>query len=122
MMVNLQKDPDKVSETDIHLHTEETESSNTVMERELFLSSMETQVFFISKCLINNNLFGKIFIHFERIQFSPIVQIVGGKIITQSGSATHLQTDSRNEAFELKVSSEGVLHEEKKQEVRWVCH
>ncbi|XP_034333581.2 uncharacterized protein [Magallana gigas] len=82
------KDPDKVSETDIHLHTEETESSNTVMERELFLSSMETQ-------------------------------IVGGKIITQSGSATHLQTDSRNEAFELKVSSEGVLHEEKKQEVRW---
>lgn len=45
MMGNLQKDPDKVSETDIHLHTEETESSNTVMERELFLSSMETQVF-----------------------------------------------------------------------------
>lgn len=45
MMVNLQKDPDKVSETDIHLHTEETESTNTVMERELFLSSMETQVF-----------------------------------------------------------------------------
>lgn len=82
------KDPDKVSETDIHLHTEETESTNTVMERELFLSSMETQ-------------------------------IVGGKIITQSGSATHLQTDSRNEAFELKVSSEGVLHEGKKQEVRW---
>uniref|UniRef100_K1RKF3 Latrophilin-3 n=1 Tax=Magallana gigas TaxID=29159 RepID=K1RKF3_MAGGI len=47
------------------------------------------------------------------------VYIVGGKIITQSGSATHLQTDSRNEAFELKVSSEGVLHEEKKKEVRW---
>lgn len=82
------KDPDKVSDTDIHLHTEESESTNTIMERQLFLSSMETQ-------------------------------IVGGKIITQSGSATHLQTDSRNGAFELKLSSEEVLHEEKKQDVRW---
>lgn len=67
MMVNLQKDFDKVLEIDIYLYIEEIESSNIVMERELFFFLMEIQVFFIFKCLINNNLFGKIFIYFERI-------------------------------------------------------
>lgn len=30
--------------------------------------------------------------------------------------------DLRNEVFELKVLLEGVLYEEKKKEVRWVCY
>lgn len=45
MMVNLQKDFDKVLEIDIYLYIEEIESINIVMERELFFFLMEIQVF-----------------------------------------------------------------------------